>query len=121
MLNKPAVELEARVAEASKLLFGRVDGRKRRLCQDLNPDPNKNCLRSAVVLLASALALFVAFCVLSYHEEAEAFRLGETYDSIASSYSSLMVVAIFALICAIVAAVVYFGTVLAGRRNCQIQ
>jgi hypothetical protein len=75
----------------------------------------KWALRSAAFLFASAVILFIAFCVLSYREEVKAFHLGEPYDSITSSYLGLVVVAIFAAIGATLATAIYFGTTLAGR------
>jgi hypothetical protein len=81
----------------------------------------KWALRSAGLLFASALTFFISFCVLSYHEEAEAFRVGEPYDSIGSSYLWLVAVAVFAAIGSASALIIYFSTAFAARLTRQSQ
>jgi len=75
----------------------------------------KWALRGAAFLFASAIVLFIAFGVLSYREEVEAFDFGYPHDSITSAYLGLLIVAIYAAFGAVVATGIYFGATFVAR------
>jgi hypothetical protein len=73
--------------------------------------------RSAGLLFALAVGLFVAFTVISSRERAAAIGFGEPYDSIGSPYAWFIPVAGVAFLASGVAIAVYFGMAFATRLN----
>jgi hypothetical protein len=77
-------------------------------------------LKSAGLLFALAVALFIAFSVLSAREEVDAIRSGDPYDSIGSSYLWLVPTATAAFVGAALAIAIYFGLACRAKLTRQI-
>ena len=75
----------------------------------------KWALRSAGVLLALALSLWIVFGFITYREEEESLRAGEPYVAITSSYVVLAMGGVYAGFGAAAAMVIYAGARFASK------